>query len=104
MGRVGIHFPYGWTEPELAYTLGKPFWGHGYATEACRAALDWAFTERDFPELASFIYPANAASIRVATKVGETLRGESTLRGKTVLRYVVTRDEWQAQRAAPTTG
>jgi RimJ/RimL family protein N-acetyltransferase len=104
MGRVGIHFPYGWPEPELAYTLGKPFWGHGYATEACRAALDWGFTERDFPELASFIYPTNAASIRVATKVGETLRGESTLRGKTVLRYVVTRDEWEAQRATPTTG
>jgi RimJ/RimL family protein N-acetyltransferase len=104
MGRVGIHFPYGWPQPELAYTLGKPYWGRGYATEACRAALDWAFTERDFPALVSYIYPANTASIRVATKVGETPRGTASLRGKEVLRYAITRAEWEAQRAAPETG
>ncbi len=78
MGRVGIHFPYGWPGPELAYTLGKPFWGRGYATEAARAALDWAFSHRDFLALMSLIYPENAASIRVATKLGETLRGDAT--------------------------
>jgi RimJ/RimL family protein N-acetyltransferase len=100
MGRVGIHFPFGWPEPELAYTLGKPFWGRGYATEACRAALAWAFGERDFPELVSYIYPANAASIRVATKVGETLRGTASLRDREVLRYVITRAEWEAAQAS----
>jgi RimJ/RimL family protein N-acetyltransferase len=100
MGRVGIHFPYGWPQPELAYTLGKPFWGRGYATEACRAALDWAFTERDFPELVSLIYPENARSIRVATKLGETLRGESSLHGNPLLLYAITRAEWGAANGA----
>jgi RimJ/RimL family protein N-acetyltransferase len=104
MGRVGIHFPYGWPEPELAYTLGKPYWGRGYATEACRAALDWGFTERDFPELVSYIYPANAASIRVATKLGETLRGTASLRDREVLRYAISRDEWEAARETLVTG
>ena len=98
MGRVGIHFPYGWPGPELAYTLGKPFWGRGFATEATRAAMDWGFTHRDFLALMSLIYPENAASIRVATKLGETLRGDATLHGKTVLRYVITRPEWEALR------
>jgi RimJ/RimL family protein N-acetyltransferase len=98
-GRVGIHFPYGWPEPELAYTFGKPFWGRGYATEACRAALDWAFTERDFPRLVSLIYPQNTASIQVATKLGETLEGPSGFRDKEVLVYAITRAEWEAQRA-----
>jgi RimJ/RimL family protein N-acetyltransferase len=98
MGRVGIHFPDGWPGPELGYTLGKPFWGRGYATEAARAALDWGFTQRDFLALMSLIVPENAASVRVATKAGETLRGEATLHGKTVLRYVITRPEWEAQR------
>ena len=96
MGRVGIHYPYGWPGPELAYTLGKPFWGKGYATEAGRAALDWGFTHRDFLALMSLIHPENAASIRVATKLGETLRGDATLHRNTVLRYVITRPEWEA--------
>ncbi len=100
MGRVGIHLPYGWPGPELGYTLGKPFWGRGYATEAARAVADWGFTQRDFLALMSLIYPENAASVRVATKVGETLRGDATLHGKTVLRYVITRPEWEAQREA----
>lgn len=100
MGRVGIHYPYGWPGPELGYTLGKAYWGQGYATEAARAALDWGFTHRDFLALMSLIYPENAASIRVATKAGETLRGEATLHGKTVLRYVITRPEWEAAREA----
>lgn len=100
MGRVGIHFPYGWPQPELGYTLGKKFWHRGYATEACRAALDWAFAERDFPELVSYIYPANTASIRVATKLGETLRGTTALREREVLVYAITRAEWEARRGA----
>ncbi len=48
----------------------------------------------------SLIYPDNVASIRVATKVGETLRGDATLHGTTVLRYVITRPEWEAAREA----
>jgi len=96
MGRVGIHFPATWPGPELGYALGKPFWGRGYATEAARAARDWAFSERDFPELISLIDPLNLASIAVATRVGETLRGESMLRGQPLLRYAITRAEWEA--------
>ena len=102
MGRTGIHFPATWPGPELGYTLGKPFWGQGYATEAARAARDWAFAERDFPELISLIDPLNIASIAVATRVGETLRGESILREHKLLRYAVTRDEWETLLRAET--
>ena len=28
---------------ELGYWLGVPFWGRGYATEAVRAVIDYAF-------------------------------------------------------------
>ena len=33
------------TELEVGYTLGKPYWGQGYATEAAGAARDYATRE-----------------------------------------------------------
>ena len=31
--------------PDVGYWLGVKFWGKGYATEAVRAVIDYAFTE-----------------------------------------------------------
>ena len=48
----------------------------------------------------SLIYPDNAASIRVASRLGETLADRIELLGKPVLRYRITRDEWEKGAAA----
>lgn len=69
--------------PELGWVLAPRVHGQGYATEAARAAIDWAhshFSERTSdhpiaPELRSarmtcIIHPENVASIRVAEKCG----------------------------------
>ena len=37
MGRVGMINPEGWPGLEIGWTLGKPHWGKGYATEAAAA-------------------------------------------------------------------
>lgn len=58
VGRAGILHPYDWPGPELAYAFDQPYWGKGYATEACRAILRWARAEAGLGELVSFIYPA----------------------------------------------
>jgi RimJ/RimL family protein N-acetyltransferase len=99
IGRAGIINPQDWPGTEIGYLLGKAWWGRGYATEAARAALDWAFGERDFERMLSLIDPANAASIRVAERIGETLRDETTLWGHRVLVYAVDRVDWAAARA-----
>jgi RimJ/RimL family protein N-acetyltransferase len=39
VGRVGLHYPEGWPDHEIAWALARPFWVRGYATEAARAAL-----------------------------------------------------------------
>ena len=39
IGRVGLLQPEGWTGLEVGWTLGKPYWGQGYATEAAATAL-----------------------------------------------------------------
>ena len=51
--------------------LRRSSWGRGYATEAARTALRFAFTEMQQSRVISLIHPANAASIRVAQRLGE---------------------------------
>ncbi len=53
---------------EVGYMLASEHWGHGYATEAARAARDWAFTTFDPDRVVSFILPANHRSIAVAQR------------------------------------
>jgi RimJ/RimL family protein N-acetyltransferase len=99
IGRVGILNPVEWPGPEVAYMLGKPWWGRGYATEAAGAAMDWGFETTGFDRLISLIDPANVASIAVATHLGETPRGEVELWGNQVLIYAIDRAAWEARRA-----
>jgi RimJ/RimL family protein N-acetyltransferase len=99
VGRAGVINPQGWPGAEVGYLLGKHWWGRGYATEAARAAMNWAFRERDFDRLLSLIDPDNAASIRVAERLGETLLGETRLWEHTVLMYGIDRSTWETGTA-----
>ncbi len=99
IGRAGIFNPVDWPGPEVGYLLGRSFWGHGYATESASAAVSWGFREFGFDELISLIDPANHRSIGVATRLGESLRGETMLLGTTVLIYGISRGEWEARQS-----
>lgn len=63
--RVPVHAPV-----ELVWTLGAPFWGHGYAPEAARAALADGFARFDFPEVVGYTTTMNAPSRRGMLKLG----------------------------------
>lgn len=98
IGRVGFyHVPYEWPGLELGWTIARARWGKGYASEAARLARDWAFETLDTDEIISAIHPDNAASIRVAERVGERRLREIRLQGKPCLIYGITRDEWHAR-------
>ena len=56
--------------PELGYWLGVPYWGKGYATEAVRALIDYAFTELDHQALQAGARVTNPASRRILEKCG----------------------------------
>jgi RimJ/RimL family protein N-acetyltransferase len=59
VGSVGIFQPLDWPEPEIAYSLDRPFWRQGFATEAAATARDWLFEHFPLPRAASFIRPAS---------------------------------------------
>jgi RimJ/RimL family protein N-acetyltransferase len=55
---------------EVGWRLDRPYWGHGYATEAAAAALAFAFEELACPEVVSFTSRVNARSMRVMRRLG----------------------------------
>ena len=69
VGRVGLHFPEGWPDRELGWTIARRFWGRGYATESARAAIDQAFGVLGWTHLVSLIHPNNHRSARVAERL-----------------------------------
>jgi RimJ/RimL family protein N-acetyltransferase len=56
--------------PEIGYWLGAPYWGQGYATEAVRALIDFAFDDLDHDALQAGARVTNPASRRVLEKCG----------------------------------
>jgi RimJ/RimL family protein N-acetyltransferase len=94
VGRIGFYGPESWPGFELAWALARPFWGHGYATEAARAALRHAFTALNEDHVISLIHPDNHASARVAERIGQTLERRIQHLGREMLCYGVGRAGW----------
>lgn len=59
---------------EVGWRLRPEFWGHGYATEGARAAMDFGFTTAGLPEIVSFTSIMNLRSQRVMQKLGMVCR------------------------------
>ena len=55
---------------EVGWRLAREYWGHGYATEAARAALEYGFTTVGLTEIVSFTVPQNERSRRVMERIG----------------------------------
>lgn len=56
---------------ELGYAIGpSPRWGHGLATEAARAGIEWGFERLHLDRIWAEAVEANIASVRVLEKVG----------------------------------
>jgi RimJ/RimL family protein N-acetyltransferase len=87
VGRVGFINPEGWPGFELGWVIVRSRWGRGYAPEAAAVALRYAREELGQEQVISLIRPQNAASIRVAEKIGERHRGSVELFGEEVLLY-----------------
>ena len=70
IGRVGLHNPDGWPELEVGWMLRPEFRRRGYAVEAAQAVLGFAFQHLGAERVISLIRVENAASERVARRLG----------------------------------
>jgi RimJ/RimL family protein N-acetyltransferase len=59
-------------ELEIGWTLASDCWGKGYASEAARAALDWAWANRPGEPVIAITSVINARSRAVMERLGMT--------------------------------
>ncbi|MFC6158383.1 GNAT family N-acetyltransferase [Kribbella sp. NPDC058693] len=62
---------------EIGWQLRPSAWGNGYATEASRGLMRWAFKEGDVDELFAVARPNNKRAIATAKRLGMQWVGET---------------------------
>jgi RimJ/RimL family protein N-acetyltransferase len=96
VGRIGLYRPEGWPGLEVGWLVDRAHWGRGFASEGGAAAMAHAFGALAAERVISVIEPDNAASIRVAEKLGEQFERMTELSGKPVCIYGIDAAQWLA--------
>jgi RimJ/RimL family protein N-acetyltransferase len=73
---------------KLGYAIRADRWGRGYATDAARTFADFGFRQLGLHRISAAIGPDNAASIRIAERLG--MRREGRIRD-----HVFTNGVWR---------
>jgi ribosomal-protein-alanine N-acetyltransferase len=93
-------------EAELGFELDKDYWGKGYATEACRALIEFAFMDLHVSLLVANCVQENQASAQVLRRLGmHYVRSERNgvwIRGTwmTTDSYSINLAEWRASHSS----
>ena len=87
---------------ELGYWVGAEQWGRGYATEASRAVIDYAFGPLDLARVVAHCLTRNPSSRRVMEKLGMQFEGRLRQHmvkwdtAEDIWIYGILREEWRA--------
>ena len=100
-GCVGLSHHAAHHNGELGYWFGEPHWGRGYATEAARALIDFAFSVKGYHRVYARHFADNPASGRVMQKCGmrfEGIQREHVLKDGAyldVVCYAIVKQDWK---------
>ena len=84
---------------EVGYFLKRSAWGNGYATEACRRIVRFAFEDSPLDEVVATFDPGNTASQRVLEKSGFVHHGTRRCYGDDGVDYRISRADWLRSRS-----
>jgi RimJ/RimL family protein N-acetyltransferase len=111
VGSIGLELAAAGAQAKLGCWIGRPYWGHHYATEAGRALLAYGFDALGLERIWASRFRWNAAAARVLEKLGfahEGCRREFVVargREEIVELHGMLRWEWEARqgrrKAAP---
>ncbi len=94
LGWCGLRFLQEFDEIEVAYCLGKPYWGQGLATEGAQAAVQFGFESLGRECILAFAHVENAASQRVILKLGMSFVQQLNVWGIECYQYELPRAEF----------
>lgn len=93
IGWSGLQYLTETDETEIAYFLGKAFWGRGLATEGAREGLKHGFETLGLARIVALVHPENLASQRVIQKLGLSLTGPVHYFGVDLIHYWIERGQ-----------
>jgi RimJ/RimL family protein N-acetyltransferase len=96
VGEAGLQLLEGGPDVEIGYTLARAAWGRGFATEAARAVLHWAFAGLRLERVVAVADPANAASLHVLDKLGMRRVGMRRCYGAQMVESALSLSEWRS--------
>jgi RimJ/RimL family protein N-acetyltransferase len=91
IGLTGLQHLAGGAEIEVGYRFLRHHWGEGYATEAARAAIGFAFDELGLDRIVGVTLPTNERSRHVLEKCGLSLVGVTHVYGRAHVKYALSR-------------
>jgi RimJ/RimL family protein N-acetyltransferase len=81
-------------ELEIGYAIAKNAWGKGFATEAGRVFLQYAFERLKSDKIVAVAEPENASSRRVMEKLGMKFGSLGEFYNRELVQYAVSRESW----------
>ena len=89
---------------EIGWLVREDRWRRGYAEEAMRAVLEWAFGRVAAPYVVALTSEANVGSWKLMEKLGMTRRKDLDFEDpdyppedRTIIQYSLTKEEWESQ-------
>ncbi|MEM7370006.1 MAG: GNAT family N-acetyltransferase [Bacteroidota bacterium] len=91
MGIVGLWYFFEEAQPQLIYALFERFCGQGFATEAAKRIVQYAFDELEFAYLDAACDAPHLNSQKVAERLGMDKRLETEVEGKATVFFRLNR-------------
>ena len=91
VGEIGLHLLEGGPDVEIGWVIARERWGEGLATEGAAPWFGVAWDVLGLDEVVAVIRPENAASRRVAEKLGMREAGTRHAYGREMALYALSR-------------